>query len=106
MTDYEHPYNALPPGYRLQEYELVRVLGAGGFGITYLGYDDHLDKAVAIKEYLPPEYATRTADGSVVPQTSEARENFEWGLGRFLEEAQTLALFDHRHIVRYSASFL
>ena len=44
MTDYLH---ALPSGYRIEEYELVRVLGRGGFGKTYLGYDHHLDKAVA-----------------------------------------------------------
>ena len=100
MSDYESPYNALPQGYRLQEYELVRVLGAGGFGMTYLGYDDHLDKAVAIKEYLPPDFATRTADHRVVPQASTHRENFEWGLERFLDEARIFARFDHRHIVK------
>ena len=107
MTDYEHPYNALPEGYRLQEYELVRVLGRpGGFGITYLGFDHHLDKDFAIKEYLPSNLAIRTADGSVVPQTSkEACEDFEWGLDRFLDEAKTLACFDHRHIVRVSRYF-
>ena len=38
-----HHLHALPPGYRIEEYELVRVLGSGGFGITYLGYDHHLD---------------------------------------------------------------
>ena len=54
MTDYLH---ALPSGYRIEEYELVRVLGSCGFGITYLGYDHHLDKAVAIKEYLPNDLA-------------------------------------------------
>ena len=41
----EHNLNALPKGYRVLEYELVRVLGFGGFGMTYLGYDHHLDKA-------------------------------------------------------------
>ena len=50
MTEYLH---ALPSGYHIEEYELVRILGSGGFGTTYLGYDHHLDKAVAIKEYLP-----------------------------------------------------
>ena len=106
MTDYEHPYNALPQDYRLEEYELVRVLDRpGGFGITYLGFDDHLDKAVAIKEYLPSDIATRTDNHRVVPQTSEAREDFEWGLERFLYEAQTLARFDHRHIVKVHRYF-
>ena len=41
---------ALPPGYRIQEYEIVRVLGAGGFGITYLANDTKLDGPVALKE--------------------------------------------------------
>ena len=106
MSNYEHPYNALPEGYRLQEYELVRVLGAGGFGITYLGYDDHLNKPVAIKEYFPSDFATRTDDGSVVPQTSMSREDFEGGLDSFLREARTLARFDRcRHIVRVHRYF-
>ena len=101
----EHPLHALPQGYRLQEYELVRVLGFGGFGITYLGYDDHLNKAVAIKEYLPSDIATRTADGSVAPQASTVHDDFQWGLDRFLDEAQTLARFDHRHIVKVHRFF-
>ena len=45
--------HALPPGTRFEEYRLDAVLGAGGFGITYRAYDAHLDKFVAIKEYLP-----------------------------------------------------
>ena len=100
MNDAHHPLNALPQGYRLEEYELVRVLGFGGFGMTYLGYDDNLDKAVAIKEYLPSDIATRTGDNSVAPQASQFRDDFEWGLDRFLDEARTLARFDHRHIIK------
>ena len=53
MSEAQHPLRPLPQGHRLQEYELVRVLGFGGFGMTYLGFDHNLDKAVAIKEYLP-----------------------------------------------------
>ena len=100
MTDSEHPHNALPRGYRLQEYELVRVLGMGGFGITYLGFDHHLAKAVAIKEYLPSDLATRTTDHSVAPQASSFRGDFQWGLDRFVKEAKTVARFDHRHIIK------
>ena len=105
MNDAHHPLNALPQGYRLQEYELVRVLGFGGFGMTYLGFDHNLDKAVAIKEYLPADIATRTGDNSVAPQASQFRDDFEWGLGRFLDEARTLARFDHRHIVKVHRFF-
>ncbi len=100
MSEQQHPLNALPQGHRLQEYELVRVLGFGGFGMTYLGFDHHLDKAVAIKEYLPSDIATRTADRSVAPQASDFRGDFQWGLERFLDEARTLARFDHRHIIK------
>ena len=105
MNDAQHPLNALPQGHRLQEYELVRVLGFGGFGMTYLGYDHNLDKAVAIKEYLPSDIATRTGDNSVSPQASQFRDDFEWGLDRFLDEAQTLARFDHRHIIKVHRFF-
>ena len=42
--------SALPPGFSLQEYRIDRILGYGGFGITYLATDANLDKAVAIKE--------------------------------------------------------
>ena len=102
MTDYLH---ALPSGYRIEEYELVRVLGSGGFGITYLGYDHHLDKAVAIKEYLPNDLAVRTDNQSVLPKSTQDRADYEWGLERFLSEAQTLARFDHRHIIKIHRFF-
>ena len=95
----------MPQGHRLQEYELVRVLGFGGFGMTYLGFDHNLDKAIAIKEYLPSDIATRTADRSVAPQASEFRGDFQWGLERFLDEARTLARFDHRHIIKVHRFF-
>ena len=99
MNSAQHPLNALPRGHRLYEYELVRVLGFGGFGMTYLGFDHNLDKAVAIKEYLPLDKATRTGN-NVVPHGSQFRDDFEWGLARFLDEARTLARFDHRHIIK------
>ena len=102
MTDYLH---ALPPGYRIEEYELVRVLGSGGFGITYLGYDHHLDKAVAIKEYLPNDLAVRADNNSVLPKSTQDKTDYEWGLARFLNEAQTLARFDHRHIIKIHRFF-
>ena len=99
MNPQDHAY-ALPVGYRLEEYRIERVLGSGGFGITYLARDTHLDKAVAIKEYLPNEFAVRHADGTVGPKSSADAGNYRWGLERFLEEAQVLAGFDHPHINR------
>ena len=90
--------NALPPGTRFEEYRLDSVLGAGGFGITYRAYDAHLDKFVALKEYLPVEFATRTAASTVVPHSDADAQDYHWGLTRFLDEARTLARFDHPHL--------
>ena len=91
--------HGLPPQSTLHEYRIDQVLGVGGFGITYLGHDTHLDKAVALKEYLPGELAAR-ANGVVVPISTEREEDYRWGLERFLLEARTLAKFSHPNIVR------
>lgn len=96
---------ALPEGYRLHEYRIEAVLGQGGFGITYLATDVHLDTYVAIKEYLPSELAGRSHDSSVQPGPDHHAEYFAQGLERFLEEARTLAGFRHPNIVRVSRFF-
>ena len=90
---------ALPSGYQLENYRLETVLGHGGFGITYRAKDGDLQKTVAVKEYLPREVAFRGQDSTVVPLSDSDRETFEWGLERFLDEARTLARFEHPSIV-------
>ena len=103
MEERTHKH-ALPVGYRLRDYRIVDVLGVGGFGITYLANDDTLERRVAIKEYLPNEFAVR--DGTTVhPKSTNDREDFEWGLQRFLDEARTLARFRHPNLVRVVAYF-
>ena len=104
MSDPSYP-DALPAQYRLHWYVLERVLGQGGFGITYLARDTNLDQLVAIKEYLPVDVATRRTDASVRSRTEEQSERYRWGLDRFIREARTLARFDHPNIVRVHSVF-
>jgi serine/threonine protein kinase len=96
---------ALPSGYGLQEYRVERLLGVGGFGLTYLATDQNLNLKVAVKEYLPGEIALRGADHSIVPTSPETAETFTWGKRRFLDESRTLASFRHPHIVRVMRFF-
>ena len=105
MTDDTTHLNALPLNSMLLEYRLESVLGAGGFGMTYLGWDSNLEKHVAIKEYLPGELAIRALDGSIVPVNTESEYNYKWGLDRFVQEARTLARFSHPNIVRVNRFF-
>jgi len=93
---------ALPAGYKLQDYLIEAVVGYGGFGITYLAHDTQLGAKVAIKEYLPSELATREEQTMVVPKldSREAVRSYKWGLQRFIKEAQALALYKHPNIVR------
>jgi len=93
-------HGALAVGSRLDAYEIATILGVGGFGITYKGYDHDLHREVAIKEYLPSGLAQRTADGTtVVPRSDNDRKHYEYGLKQFLEEARILAKFKERSIV-------
>ena len=84
----------LPAGTRLRNYELISVLGHGGFGITYYAKDTTLGREVAIKEYLPTSLALREDGTMVVPRSTQLAEDFIWGRERFLEEARILATLD------------
>ena len=91
--------HVLQAGTTLDKYRIIRVLGAGGFGITYLAEDIQLGMQVVIKEYFPNEFALRQNDNTIVAKTSSS-EAFAKGLERFKEEAQTLAKFNHPSIVK------
>lgn len=96
MTTVHH---ALPRGFKLHEYQIESVLGDGGFGITYLARDINLSKMVAVKEYLPSDLAIRQGQSEVMPKSQTSEDDFLWGLKAFLQEAQTLAHFEHPNIV-------
>ena len=92
---------ALPAGTELVgDYRIERVLGAGGFGITYLAKEHSLARDVTIKEYFPGDFAARKGSRKAVPRSQDCAGDYEWGLERFIAEAQILARFDHPNIVR------
>jgi len=82
---------ALKPGQMIGRYEIVSVLGQGGFGITYRARDIQLDREVAIKEYLPSALAFRQDGVTVMPRTTKMADDFGWGRERFVTEGRTLA---------------
>ena len=92
---------SLPLGTELVgDYRIERVLGAGGFGVTYLARETDLDRFVTIKEYFPADFASRQGDLEAVPRTSGSTEDYQWGLDRSIDEAPTLGKFNHPNIVR------
>lgn len=96
---------ALPTGHRLGEYVIQGVLGHGGFGITYLAHDAHLDQLLAIKEYIPGNLAVRDQTATVRPITKARHDDFLWGKDAFLNEARTMARFIHPNLVRVHRFF-
>ena len=108
MTDLvtEHPsptamhVDALPVGTRLGEFEILALLGVGGFGMVYKAFDHSLHRAVAIKEFMPAALATRGGDGALVPRSPVDQPAFHAGLKSFVGEARLLAQFDHPSLVK------
>lgn len=86
----------IPPGSVLQQRYIVgRALGFGGFGITYIGWDYVMARKVAIKEYLPSEFATRMPTQlKVTVYSGEREEQYKEGLIKTMEEARRLAKFE------------
>ena len=77
--------DALPPGTRLGEFEVLELLGVGGFGMVYRGYDHSLHRAVAIKEYMPTALVARASDLQLSARSSADQLPFESGLKSFID---------------------
>ncbi|MCW7541941.1 serine/threonine protein kinase [Aquabacterium sp. A7-Y] len=93
--------HTLPQGSRIAEFEIVGLIGEGGFGIVYLAYDPSLQRQVALKEYMPSSLASRSAvTATVAPKSERHVETFNIGLRSFVNEARLLARFDHPALVK------
>ena len=97
----------LPPRTLLhQQYVIGRALGHGGFGVTYLSWDTGLQIRLAIKEYMPSGVAGRSTPNTVHAASERMKDEYDWGLERFLEEARVLKKFStHPNIVSVDTIF-
>ncbi len=91
IESHDKDFVALPLGTIVGRYEIMAVLGRGGFGITYRARESQLDRDVAIKEYLPTSLAIRHDGLTVLPNSTKSAEDFAWGRRRFVDEGRTLA---------------
>lgn len=76
-----------------ERYLIGNALGFGGFGVTYIGYDRKLKRRVAIKEYLPSEFATRALHQPevMINNNEKKKQQFSDGMKKFIDEAKSLA---------------
>ncbi|AVP58806.1 serine/threonine protein kinase [Pulveribacter suum] len=95
-----HHVDALPPGTRLGEFEVLALLGVGGFGMVYQAFDHSLLRFVAIKEYMPAALAGRADGQSLWVRSSSDAQSYQAGLASFVGEARLLAQFDHPSLVK------
>ncbi len=96
--------NALPVGYRFNEFEIEQVIGGGGFGIVYRARDHQLERTIAIKEFMPASLAARNSDLTLVLRSEHFSKTFHAGLNSFIQEARLLARFNHPnllHVLRF-----
>ena len=92
--------DALAAGERLGEFEILNLLGVGGFGMVYRAYDHSLHRAVAIKEYMPSALAGRSQGQAVSTRSSSDQTTLASGLRSFVSEARLLAQFEHPSLVK------
>ena len=91
-----NPDGTLPLNTHLHDdFMIGKLLGTGGFGVTYLGYDENLNRSVAIKEYFPRDQCSREHNRiSIAPLAKNSEDIYHYGLEKFLEEAKILAQFE------------
>ena len=106
-TPAEEAIHMEPGSFLHDRYIVGKVIGYGGFGVTYIGWDGRLEQKVAIKEYLPSEFSTRMPGSPTVTVfNGDRNQQFHDGLKKFVEEAKHLAKFQNEPgIVRIFDAF-
>ncbi|PHM47478.1 serine/threonine-protein kinase PknK [Xenorhabdus miraniensis] len=89
------PLHALPVGYCLNEFEIEKVIGSGGFGIVYRAWDHRLKRSIAIKEYMPSSLVIREQNLTLKLRRGDFRKRFQMGLTHFMREAHLMSCFNH-----------
>lgn len=89
-----------------ERYVIGKVLGAGGFGVTYKAKDLLTDEICAIKEYFPTSWAYRANDGqTLVAKSEKEKYSFSYGKKRFLDEAKMLIKFEKNENIVHVKNF-
>ena len=91
--------NCLAIGSRVSDFEIIGLIGEGGFGIVYLAKDVTLDRVVALKEFMPAAFAGRIDGVHVAVRAANHRAMFDAGLKSFINESKMLAKFAHPALV-------
>src|SRR5262245_58707456 len=91
--------SALSPGTKIDQYVVRRVLGHGGFAITYLVHDEGLRQDFALKEFFPESLVKRDGQNLCFNGRSGSESDFHWALKKFYDEARLLAKLSHVNIV-------
>lgn len=100
------PRKALIPRTLLDCYQVVRLIGSGGFSLIYLARDRETQDEVAIKEYFPKRFGIRDDDDQVTVSEDKRMKSFYRGLKLFFLEARALANLSHPNIVKVRNCFL
>lgn len=95
----------IDPDSLILEYQVLKTLGQGGFGTTYLCLDQNLKRKCVLKEYTPHRIVYRHKTNGLRLLNSKSSNSYDIGLSDFLNEARNVALFNHPNIVRINRFF-